>query len=104
MKQTIIITTTFLIPLAIVKAEDTGQPSIQIVSREVILSHTSEQLHFSFLHEAADRNWYMTYREGPHGPSGGDRVQCVMSKDRGKTWVDWPELKAEPRLRFSARD
>ena len=100
MKQAIFITTSMLIPLTIVWAEDARQPSIQIVSREVIFSHTSEQLHFPFLHEAADGNWYMTYREGPHGPPDGDRVQCVMSKDRGKTWVDWPDLKAEPLLRF----
>ena len=64
-------------------ASSSGQPVV--LRRDVILAHPTEQLHFPFLCEAKDGTWYTTYREGPHGPLGGDRVQCALSRDRGKT-------------------
>ena len=44
----------------------------------------------------------MTYREGPHlesrfGP--GNRVQCVQSRDRGRTWLPWMGMLVELLLR-----
>ena len=90
-------------PLKTVGVEPvTGQ--LSVAKREVIMENKEEQLHFPFLHEAADGMWYMTYREGPHGAPGGDRVQCRQSNDRGVTWQPWPGLTAEPLLRlFRAR-
>jgi hypothetical protein len=72
----------------------TKDRNLKISKREVILTHTTEQLHFPFLYEAKDGTWYMTYREGPHGPPGGDRVHCTLSHDRGATWKPYPGLRA----------
>jgi len=73
---------------------------LTVIDRQTILSSDEEQLHFPFLHEAADGVWHMTYREGPHGVPGGDRVQCVRSEDRGATWQTHPSLKPSPSLRL----
>lgn len=75
----------------------TGQ--LSVTKREVILENTEEQLHFPFLHEAADGMWYMTYRRGAHAP-GKEQVQCRQSEDRGATWKPWPGLTTEPQLRL----
>ena len=46
--------------------------TIELVNRDVLLSNPGvygipdEQLHFPFLYESDNGNWYMTYREGPH--------------------------------------
>ena len=45
--------------------------TIELVRRDVLLSNPGlygipdEQLHFPFLYESDNGNWYMTYREGP---------------------------------------
>ena len=85
-----------------------AEGAIELVRRDVLLSNPGlygipdEQLHFPFLYEAANGNWYMTYREGPHlesrfGP--GNRVQCIQSRDRGRTWLPWMGMLVEPLLR-----
>ena len=84
-----------------------AEGAIKLVRRDVLLSNPGrygipdEQLHFPFLYESDNGNWYMTYREGPHlesfGP--GNRVQCVQSRDRGRTWLPWMGMLVEPLLR-----
>ena len=82
--------------------------TIELVRRDVLLSNSGrygipdEQLHFPYLYESGNGSWYMTYREGPHfestfGP--GNRVQCIQSRDRGRTWLPWMGLEVEPFLR-----
>ena len=82
--------------------------TIELVRQDVLLSNPGryaipdEQLHFPFLYESENGNWYMTYREGPHlekrfGP--GNRVQCIQSRDRGLTWLPWMGMLAEPLMR-----
>ena len=82
--------------------------TIELIRRDVLLSNSGlygipdEQLHFPFLYESDNGNWYMTYREGPHlesrfGP--GNRVQCVQSRGRGRTWLPWMRMLVEPLLR-----
>ena len=82
--------------------------AIKLARRDVLLSNPGvygipdEQLHFPFLYESENGNWYMTYREGPHlesrfGP--GNRVQCVQSRDGGHTWLPWMGMLVEPFLR-----
>lgn len=63
-------------------------------------SRTTE-LHFPFLYEKSDNEWYMTYREGPHNVPEGDIVKCVQSKDQGQTWIPWEGLTPEPKLRWN---
>ena len=79
--------------------------SLQIVQRDLLISNPGEyqipdeQLHFPYLFESPNGIWYLTYREGPHyetPTSRGNRVQCVQSRDRGKTWLPWMGMKAEP--------
>ena len=88
--------------------DDNMEATIELVSRDVLLSNPGvygipdEQLHYPFLYESDNGNWYMTYREGPHfeskfGP--GNRVQCIQSRDRGLTWLPWLGLQVEPLLR-----
>ena len=78
--------------------KNTGKPEqsagLRVTRRDVIFQHVTEQLHFPFLYESGDGTWYMTYREGPHGPFGGDRVHCALSRDRGLTWEAYPGLRA----------
>ena len=80
---------------------------LSIVRRDSLLSNPGrygvpdEQLHYPYLYESAGGAWYMTYREGPHleslfGP--GNRVQCIQSRDRGKSWLPWMGLTPEPWL------
>ena len=82
--------------------------TIELIRRDILLSNSGlygipdEQLHFPYLYESDNGNWYMTYREGPHfestfGP--GNRVQCIQSRDRGRTWLPWMGLEVEPFLR-----
>ena len=75
-------------------SESSAGVRLTVLRRDVILEHATEQLHFPFLYESRDGTWYMTYREGPHGPFGGDRVQCALSHDRGRTWEPYPGLRA----------
>lgn len=98
-------------------------PAVEVVSRTAIYSiddrvtSPNNQVHFPFMFEAADGNWYMTLREGPHvwGPDNSglpienaaralytsDRVQTVYSPDQGESWRPWIGLKAEDTwLRF----
>ena len=89
-------------------SEKNKQGSIlEIVRRDVLLSTpgqyeiSDEQLHFPYLYESENGTWYMTYREGPHmeeffGP--GNRVQCIQSRDQGKTWLPWMGLTPEHEL------
>jgi hypothetical protein len=96
-----------------------GDSGLTVESRRPIFSNDGRtypphnELHFPFLHEAPDGTWYMTHREGPHGGgirtfgidwddpranlTADDRVQTVMSTDRGRTWLPWPGLKADSR-------
>ena len=82
--------------------------TIELVRRDVLLSNSGryaipdEQLHFPFLYESENGNWYMAYREEPHmekrfGP--GNQVQCVQSRDRRATWLPWMGMLAEPLMR-----
>ena len=82
--------------------------TIELVRRDVLLSNPGrhaipdEQLHFPFLYESENGNWYMAYREEPHmekrfGP--GNQVQCVQSRDRRATWLPWMGMLAEPLMR-----
>ena len=47
-------------------------PAVEVVSRDAIYSiddqvtSPNNQVHFPFMFESADGNWYMTLREGPH--------------------------------------
>ena len=100
------------------------ESGLMIESRQAIYSVDDQtppphnELHFPYLYEAADGTWYMTHREGPHyraakmfgvawhDPKANyltdDRVQTVMSTDRGKTWRPWPGLPHRERdLRLS---
>ena len=79
--------------------------SLQIVTRDLLISNPGkygipeEQLHFPYLFESTNGIWYLTYREGPHFETptvAGNRVQCVQSRDRGKNWLPWMGMKAEP--------
>ena len=85
---------------ASVRADES--PRLEIVSQRTILAKDDVQLHFPFLHEAKNGTWYMTYREGRHG-SNRERVYCVTSADRGKSWQPWTGLQAEPELRLFRR-
>ena len=85
-----------------------AEEAIKLVRRDVLLSNSGaygipdEQLHFPFLYESDNGNWYMTYREGPHLESSfgpGNRVQCIQSRDRGRTWLPWMGMLVEPLLR-----
>ena len=79
---------------------------LQLSKRDVLISNPGiygipeEQLHFPWLYESTSGIWYLTYREGPHNEarfqSAGNRVQCVQSRDRGRTWLPWLGMKAEP--------
>ena len=98
-------------------------PAVEVVSRDAIYSiddqvtSPNNQVHFPFMFESADGNWYMTLREGPHvwGPNNtglplenaarslfaSDRVQTVYSPDQGESWRPWAGLKAgDTWLRF----
>ena len=81
--------------------------ALELVRRDVLLCNpgrygiADEQLHFPYLYESARGHWYMTYREGPHleerfGP--GNRVQCVQSRDGGRSWLPWMGLAPEQWL------
>ena len=81
--------------------------ALELVRRDVLLGNpgrygiADEQLHFPYLYESARGHWYMTYREGPHlekrfGP--GNRVQCVQSRDGGRSWLPWMGLAPEQWL------
>ncbi len=97
--------------IALVSLQNRGEDmegTVELVRRDVLLSNSGlygipdEQLHFPYLYESDNGNWYMTYREGPHfestfGP--GNRVQCIQSRDRGRTWLPWMGLQVEPFLR-----
>ena len=93
-------------PLASFQNRDEDmEGTIKLVRRDVLLSNPGlygipdEQLHFPFLYESDNGNWYMTYREGPHFESkfgSGNRVQCVQSRDRGRTWLPWMGMHVEP--------
>ena len=89
------------------RSDEGGAGKLKIIRRDILLSNPGqyaipdEQLHLPYLYESAGGVWYMTYREGPHleslfGP--GNRVQCIQSRDRGKTWLPWMGLKPEPWL------
>ncbi len=73
---------------------------IKQLSYKTIMQSKTTELHFPFLYEKNDKEWYMTYREGPHGVPGGDFVKCVKSFNQGETWQPWEGLGAEPRLRW----
>ncbi len=85
--------------------EDSGGV-LRAVKRDVLISNPGkyrvpdEQLHFPWLFESPNGVWYLTYREGPHNQaqwkSAGNRVQCIQSRDRGKTWIPWMGMRAEP--------
>ena len=87
------------------KLEDSGG-ILRAVKRDVLISNRGkykvpdEQLHFPWLFESPNGNWYLTYREGPHNEaqwrSAGNRVQCVQSRDQGKTWIPWMGMRAQP--------
>ena len=87
------------------KLEDSGG-ILRTVKRDVLISNRGkykvpdEQLHFPWLFESPNGNWYLTYREGPHNEaqwrSAGNRVQCVQSRDQGKTWIPWMGMRAQP--------
>ena len=80
--------------------------SLELVKRDLLISNPGkyripdEQLHFPYLFESTNGIWYLTYREGPHleslWNSAGNRVQCVQSRDGGKTWLPWMGMKVEP--------
>jgi len=94
----------------------TPEPAVKVISRDSIYSiddrvtSPNNQVHFPFMFESSNGNWYMTLREGPHhwGPEGkglprddseralytSDRVQTVYSPDQGETWRPWAGLKA----------
>lgn len=94
-----------------------SEPAVKVISRAGIYSiddqvtFPNNQVHFPFMFESSDGNWYMTLREGPHvwGPDGkglpvdtairafyaSDRVQTVYSPDRGESWRPWKGLKAK---------
>ena len=73
---------------------------MRVIERRTILERTGTQVHFPFLVESGTGRWFMTYREGPHGYPGGDRVECVMSTDAGGSWQPWSGLEPDPRLRL----
>ncbi|MBO51530.1 MAG: hypothetical protein CMJ69_12190 [Planctomycetaceae bacterium] len=85
--------------------EDAGG-MLGVANRDILVSNPGkfrvpdEQLHFPWLFESPNGAWYLTYREGPHNEaqwkSAGNRVQCVQSFDRGKTWIPWMGMRAEP--------
>lgn len=87
------------------RLEESGG-SLQTVKRDVLISNSGkyripdEQLHFPYLFESTNGIWYLTYREGAPieslWRSVGNRVQCVQSRDGGKTWLPWMGMKAEP--------
>lgn len=87
------------------RLEDSGGV-LRAIKRDVLISNPGkynvpdEQLHFPWLFESPNGIWYLTYREGPHNEaqwnSAGNRVQCVQSRDRGKTWIPWMGMRAEP--------
>jgi len=83
------------------KAVGTGG-TLELVNRDVLISNQgdspADQLHFPWLYESSNGNWYLTYRKGRHGASDGDLVQTVESSDRGETWKPWEGLTAEPWL------
>jgi len=94
------------------KGYTTGKPGdkvagsggrLELVERTVLISNngdtTADQLHFPWLYESSNGNWYMTYREGGHSVPDGDQVQTVKSSDQGKTWGPWLGLSAERNLR-----
>ncbi len=86
------------------RLEETGG-RLEVAERDVLISNPGthgipdEQLHFPHLYESTNGNWYMMYCEGPHHEglfnSPGNRVQCVQSMDRGKTWLPWMGLRAQ---------
>ena len=73
---------------------------MRVVERRTVLERAGTQVHFPFLVESGTGVWYMTYREGPHGVPGGDRVRCVMSEDSGVSWQPWAGLDLDSRLRL----
>jgi len=73
---------------------------IRQIKYDIIMKSKETQLHFPFLYEQSDKDWFMTYREGPHGVPGGDNVKCVQSHDGGNNWKPWEGLAPEPRLRW----
>ena len=73
---------------------------MRVIDKRTILERPGTQVHFPFLVESGNGTWYMTYREGPHGYPGGDRVQCVMSTDEGLSWQPWTGLDPAPCLRL----
>ncbi|MAV38497.1 MAG: hypothetical protein CMJ59_23925 [Planctomycetaceae bacterium] len=85
---------------------ETAQGRLRLVARDILISNPGtygipdEQLHYPWLYESTNGIWYLTYREGPHHEarfqSAGNRVRCVQSRDRGKTWLPWLGMKAEP--------
>lgn len=101
-----------LCTVAVARGYTTGEPgdkvtgsggTLELVERRVLMSNNGDtpddQLHFPWLYESSNGNWYMTHREGGHGAPAGDQVQTVKSSDNGKTWGPWPGLPAEPWLR-----
>ena len=51
---------------------DNACSRLELARRDVLLTNSGryaipdEQLHFPYLYESENGNWYMTYREGPH--------------------------------------
>jgi len=99
MNRSGLLLTAFVITTAVTNVSADEPRQLSIVSQLTILAKDDVQLHFPFLHEAKNGTWYMTYREGRHG-SDQERVYCIMSSDRGKSWQPWPGLKTEPKLRL----
>ena len=82
-----------------------GSVGPSVLHSDCVLEHPVEQLHFPFLYESKDGTWYMTYREGPHGLTGGDRIHCSLSRDQGVSWEAYPGLCSDsPSLRLFYRE
>ncbi len=73
---------------------------MKLIEKRTLIEKTGTQLHFPFLLENSDNQWFMTYREGPHGSPKGDRVQCIQSNNQAETWESWPGLEIKPQLRL----
>jgi len=70
---------------------------LTVTGRDVLVHNMgdaeADQLHFAWLYESPNGNWYMTYRQGGHGAPDGDVVRAVTSRDKGATWGAWTGIE-----------